>query len=84
MPFSKEEIEYYHNVGLMPDWAYYQQNEASAQENYNRQKRESRNRFRSQQQERQQEREIERQIEDNVEEILENLLQNLNLNIVLK
>lgn len=24
MPFSKDEIEYYHNVGLMPDWAYYQ------------------------------------------------------------
>ena len=29
-----EEIEYYHDRGLMPDWAYYQQNGKSADENY--------------------------------------------------
>ena len=34
MAFSKEEIEYYHNNGLMPDWIYYQQNGKTAQENY--------------------------------------------------
>jgi hypothetical protein len=34
MAFTPEEIEYYHNRGLMPDWAYYQQNGKSAQENY--------------------------------------------------
>ena len=36
MAFSKEQIEYLHNAGKMPDWAYYQQNGATAQENYNR------------------------------------------------
>lgn len=25
MVFTREEMEYYHNIGLMPDWAYYQQ-----------------------------------------------------------
>ena len=34
MAFSKEEIEYYHNNRLMPDWIYYQQNGKTAQENY--------------------------------------------------
>ncbi len=34
MAFSKEEIEYYHDKGLMPDWAYYQQNGKSIQENF--------------------------------------------------
>jgi len=27
-------IEWYHDNGYMPDWAYYQQNGKSAQENY--------------------------------------------------
>ncbi len=31
---TKEEIEYYHNSGLMPDWVYYQVNGKTAQENY--------------------------------------------------
>lgn len=31
---TKEEIEYYHNSGLMPDWVYYQVNRKTAQENY--------------------------------------------------
>ena len=31
---TKEEIEYYHNSGLMPDWFYYQVNGKTAQENY--------------------------------------------------
>jgi len=38
MAFTKEQIEYYHDIGLMPDWAYYQQNGASAQENFDRQR----------------------------------------------
>lgn len=37
MSHTKEQIEYLHNSGNMPDWAYYQQNRATAQENYNRQ-----------------------------------------------
>lgn len=31
---TKEEIEYYHNSGLMLDWVYYQVNGKTAQENY--------------------------------------------------
>lgn len=31
---NKREIEYYHNSGKMPDWAYYQVNGKSAEENY--------------------------------------------------
>ena len=31
---TKEEIEYYHNSGLMPDWVYYQVNGKTAEENY--------------------------------------------------
>ena len=31
---TKEEIEYYHNSGLMPDWIYYQLNVKTAEENY--------------------------------------------------
>ncbi len=33
-----EEIEMYHDIGLMPDYAYYQQNGKSATENWNKQK----------------------------------------------
>ena len=84
MAFSKEQIEYLHNTGKMPDWAYYQQNGGSAQENYNRQIQAFRNRLRDRQQEKQQQKEIEKQIEkqleDKIEEILEDLLQDFNLN----
>ena len=31
---TKEEIEYYHNSGLMPDWIFYQVNGKSAEEYY--------------------------------------------------
>ena len=39
--------------GKMPDWAYYQQNGATAQENFNRQIQAFRNRLRDRQQEKQ-------------------------------
>lgn len=35
---SQEEIEYYHSIGKMPDWIYYQTNGKTAQQNYNYQK----------------------------------------------
>ena len=38
MAYTKEQIEHLHDSGKMPDWAYYQQNGATAQENYNRQR----------------------------------------------
>ena len=73
MAFSKEQIEYLHNTGKMPDWAYYQQNGATAQENYNRQKLEQRQRMTQQLQEK----ELEEIIMKKVETILEDLFSNI-------
>ena len=84
MAYTKEQIEYLHDSGKMPDWAYYQQNGATAQENYNRQIQAFRNRMLERYQEEQQEKEIEKQIEDKLEEILEDLLKDLYFEIVLK
>ena len=84
MAYTKEQIEYLHDSGKMPDWAYYQQNGATAQENYTRQMRAIKNRLRDRLQKEQQQKEMEKQIEDNLEEILEDLLKDLNLDIVLK
>lgn len=53
MAYTKEQIEYLHDSGKMPDLAYYQQNRATAQENYNRQIQAFRNRLRDKQQEEQ-------------------------------
>ena len=39
MAFSQEMIEKLHREGKMPDWAYYQQNGKSAQENWEEQHR---------------------------------------------
>ena len=84
MAYTKEQIEYLHNSGKMPDWAYYQQNRTTAQQNYNRQIQEFRNRLRDRQKEEQQQKEIEEQIEDKLEEILEDLLKDLDFNIIIK
>ena len=73
MAFSKEQIEYLHNTGKMPDWVYYQQNGASAQENYNRQKLEQRQRMTQQLQEK----ELEEIIMKKIETILEDLFSNI-------
>lgn len=73
MAFSKEEIEYLHNTGKMPDWVYYQQNGASAQENYNRQKLEQSQRITQ----KLQEKELEEIIMKKVETILEDLFSNI-------
>jgi len=53
MAYTKEQIEYLHDSGKMPDWVYYQQNGVTAQENYNRQIQAFRNRLRDKQQEEQ-------------------------------
>lgn len=84
MSHTKEQIEYLHNSGNMPDWAYYQQNRATAQENYNRQIQAFKNRITERQQQKQQQDEIEKQLEDKLEEILEDLLKDLNIDIIIK
>ena len=73
MAFSKEQIDYLHNTGKMPDWAYYQQNGGSAQENYNRQKIEQRQRITQ----KLQEKELEEIIMKKIETILEDLFSNI-------
>ena len=73
MAFSKEQIEYLHNTGKMPNWAYYQQNGGSAQENYNRQKIEQRQRITQ----KLQEKELEEIIMKKIETILEDLFSNI-------
>ena len=45
MALSKEQIEYLHDTGKMPDWIYYQQNGKSASENYREQKLKIKQRF---------------------------------------
>ena len=35
MAFTDEQIEYLYKTGKMPQWAYFQQNGKTAQENYN-------------------------------------------------
>ena len=84
MAYTKEQIEYLHDSDKMPDWAYYQQNGATAQENYTRQMRAIKNRLRDRQQKEQQQKEmeiqIEKQLEEKIEEILEDLLQDFNIN----
>ena len=34
-PFTDEQIEYLYKTGKMPQWAYFQQNGKTAQENFN-------------------------------------------------
>ena len=73
MAYTKEQIEYLHDSGKMPDWAYYQQNGGSAQENYNRQKIEQRQRITQ----KLQEKELEEIIMKKIETILEDLFSNI-------
>ena len=84
MAYTKEQIEYLHDSGKMPDWAYYQQNRTTAQENYNRQIQAIRTKLKDKYKEEQQQKETEKQIENTLEEILNDLVNDLNFNIIIK
>ena len=81
MAFTQQEIEYYHDRGLMPDWAYYQQNGKSAQENYLAQTRNIKDaameRIREQQQQEALEKYVTKMVEDKLEDTLEKVLDDL-------
>lgn len=81
MAFTQQEIEYYHDRGLMPDWAYYQQNGKSAQENYIAQTRKIKDaameRIREQQQQEALEKYVTKMVEDKLEDTLEKVLDDL-------
>ena len=81
-----EQAEYYHSIGKMPDWIYYQLNGKTAQENYNDFHRRQAERFHQQQEERRRkdtekaalddfEKKIEAQAEKAVEKARKSLLE---------
>ena len=81
MAYTLEQIEYLHNRGLMPDWAYYQQNGKSAQANFNEQRMKFAEDCRRREAEKQRkedekalEAEIEKQVEKAIEKALDELL----------
>lgn len=73
---TKEEIEYYHNSGLMPDWIYYQVNGKTAEENYRdilmKRNKEYRDLI------------VDREIEDSISKRLEETIDNCLDNIISK
>ena len=89
MAYTLEQIEYLHNRGLMPDWAYYQQNGKSAQANFNeqtmkfiedhrrRQEEEKQRKAKEAQQRKEEEKALEAEIEKQVEKAIEKALDEL-------
>ena len=78
---DKQLLEYYHDSGLMPDWAYYQQNGKSAQENFIEQHKKMQKRFEEQRRQEQQDAALEnyldKMVEDKLGDCLEKALDNL-------
>lgn len=84
MAYTKEQIEWLHDNGYMPDWVYYQQNGKTAQENWNAQQRsileQDRQREaekRRQAEEKKLEAELEKQLEQKLGKALEKSLDDL-------
>lgn len=89
MAYTLEQIEWLHDHGKMPDWAYYQQNGKSATMNLYEQTKKFKDRVMREEKERQEraeakrkekdiEKEIEKQLGEQVEKILEELLKGFN------
>lgn len=78
-----KDIEHYHDIGLMPDYAYYQQNGKTAQENYIEQMKKRQADFWKERNDsyykKIQEKEIEKELEETIENVLDELLKKLNL-----
>ena len=68
MAYTLEQIEWLHNNGWMPDWAYYQQNGKSAQANFAEQQR------KIMEMEKKVEAEIEKKLDKALEKALDDLL----------
>lgn len=69
--FSKEQVEYLHNTGKMPDWAYYQQNGNGITENYREQKVKIDQRIIQDIERKQYGKETEKNIQESIEEIIQ-------------
>lgn len=81
--FLKEQIEFLHNTGKMPDWVYYQQNRNGITENYREQKTKIHQKTKQERKGNQQEKELEDYIQKDIEEIVQKsineVLQNIRL-----
>lgn len=81
MAYSKEIIEWLHDIGKMPDWIYYQQNGKSLQENYTAQKLKQQKQIdellNDRREEARAEKELQVEIEKKVSETVENALEEL-------
>ena len=82
MAYTQEQIEWLHDNGKMPDWAYFQQNGKTAQQNYveatRRAKEKILKRYREQQAEarrKAEEKELEKKLEAELEKKLEKTLE---------
>lgn len=74
----KEEIEYYHNSRLMPDWVYYQVNGKTAQENYIDIVMKRDQEYRDSLNEREVEESISKSLEETIDKCLDNILKEFN------
>ena len=84
MAYTLEEIEWLHDNGWMPDWAYYQQNGKSAQANFSEQQRkimemerQREEEARRQAEEKEMEKKVEAEIEKKLDKALEKALDDL-------
>ena len=80
MAYTKEQIEWLHDNGLMPDWVYYQQNGKTAQENWNEQHRKITERYRQREAEQRrqaEEKALEKKLEADLEKQIEKALDDL-------
>ena len=88
MALTPEQIEWLHDHGKMPDWAYYQQNGKTAQENWEEQHRKIMERYRQREAEQRRQAEekalekkleadLEKQIEKKLDKALEKALDDL-------
>ena len=75
MTLSKDQLDYLHDTGKMPDWIYYQQNGKSASENYREQKLKIKQRFKDAVKEDQIRREAEARAAERFRDDLENEVQ---------
>ena len=74
---NQEYLEYLHESGKMPSWAYYQQNGKSAQHNYNEQREKMLGEFSARVYIDKEE--TEKELKETVENVLDDLLKGLKL-----
>ena len=77
MPLTPAEANYYHDRGMMPDWAWFQQNGRTAQENYKYQKDKMRMELEQRRQEEEQQKQIEKQIQEGLDKAIDKAMKDL-------